>query len=51
MNAHQFTEPYRPREWEATYSLDQQVAEARRQMGERRWARLMEEWERGDEPA
>lgn len=46
MNAHQFTEPYRPREWEQTNTLDRQVAEARRQMGERRWARLMEEWER-----
>ena len=46
MTAHQFTEPYRPREWEPTYSLDRQVAEARRQIGERRWAQLMQEWER-----
>lgn len=45
MSAHQFTEPYRPREWEPTYSLDRRVAEERRRMGERRWARLMQEWD------
>jgi hypothetical protein len=29
---------------EPTYTLDRQVAEARREMGEKRWAELNREW-------
>ncbi len=45
MNRQQFVEPHRPREWETTHTLDRQVAEARRRMGEKRWQRLCREWE------
>lgn len=30
---------------EPTYTLDRQVARARRQMGEKRWAELQKEWQ------
>lgn len=32
-------------EFSPTYRLEEYVAEARRQMGERRWADLMREWD------
>lgn len=38
------SEPEPPRECEPTYTLDKQIAEARRQIGERRWAKLNDEW-------
>ncbi len=32
------------RECEPTYTLERQVAQARREMGEAKWQRLMAEW-------
>jgi hypothetical protein len=37
-----------PREFDATFTLDQQVARARAEMGEARWLELQAEW--GIEP-
>lgn len=36
------------REHDETWTLDRQIAQARREMGEARWAQLMKEWD--DEP-
>lgn len=55
MNAPRFT-PYNLRhgpapepipEHTATFTLDRQIARARREMGEARWAELNADWERG----
>lgn len=35
----------RPRPYDPTYTLDRQIASARRSMGEARWAELNAEWE------
>jgi hypothetical protein len=32
-------------EWEPSYTLDRNIAEARREMGEERWAELVAEWD------
>ena len=32
------------REWEATYRLDEHIAEARERMGPKRWAELEADW-------
>lgn len=37
----------RPHEWEANYSLDRQIAEARADMTPARWQELNEEFDRG----
>jgi hypothetical protein len=37
-----FAEPVK--EWAPTYTLDKQIAEARKAMGEERWQQLNEEW-------
>lgn len=34
------------REYDPTYRLDREVADARRRMGAKRWAELQREWER-----
>ena len=31
-------------EWTATHTLDRQIADARQEMGEQRWAELEKEW-------
>lgn len=36
-------------EWEPAYSLDQEIARARKEMGEARWAELEAEWEAGED--
>ena len=33
-----------------TFTLDRQIAEARRRMGEKRWRRLMAEWDQCPAP-
>lgn len=33
------------REHEETWTLDRQIAQARREMGPERWAELMKEWD------
>lgn len=43
---HRFIKPEdREPEWMPTFTLDQQIADARREMGEARWAELNREWE------
>lgn len=42
--------PDKPREFDPTYRLDEQIAEARREMGEARWAQLNAEWEAPEPP-
>ena len=42
MGERPITEPVK--EWQATYSLDRHIAEARERMGESRWAELEKEW-------
>lgn len=32
------------REYDASYTLDREIAEARRRMGERKWDELQREW-------
>lgn len=34
----------RPRECDPTYTLDRQIADARKAMGEERWSALQAEW-------
>ena len=38
-------EAERRREYDPTYAMDRQIAQARREMGEARWAELHAEWE------
>jgi len=37
-------EPAPVAEWDATATLDRQIAQARREMGEAKWAELNKEW-------
>lgn len=38
-------EPYAPAPWEATHTLDAQIARAREEMGEAKWAELCAEFD------
>lgn len=42
---HVMAEQVKEPEWTAAYSLDRQIAQARREMGEQKWKQLMAEWE------